>query len=131
MKKRSKIILAAVIIFIVIFGAGFLLLGKDKALGLEIGAPDIPELRDGVYIGSYSGHRWSNTVEVTVKDGRITAIDVIEPQKTASEETIEAVKGEIIASQTPAVDAVSGATADSNAFMKAVENALKNGVTAE
>ncbi len=35
----------------------------------------------------------------------------------------------LVAAQTPALDAVSGATADKNAFLKAVEIALENGLS--
>mgnify|MGYP000889768326 CR=1 FL=1 len=81
---------------------------------------------NGAYIGSYQGFRWSNTVEVTVKDNKITDIVVLKPQLFAKQETIDTITQRIISAQSTDVDLVSGATADCKAYIKAIENALKN-----
>jgi uncharacterized protein with FMN-binding domain len=60
---------------------------------------------------------------VTVTDHRIVDVEVVKsPNGRAG--IGQELKTWIIKSQSPAVDVVSGATADSKAFLKAVENAL-------
>lgn len=84
------------------------------------------DLADGTYTGSGSGFRGETTVSVVVKNGTITSIKVTDysddQQFFSRAETT--VINEIIAGQTPDVDAVSGATYSSNGIMEAVANAL-------
>jgi uncharacterized protein with FMN-binding domain len=105
----------------------FVLLGKDAAIGITLENVPLNNVADGVYDGSYSGFRWSNTVEVTVKDHEITNVTVTHPQVFMKPETVDTLTERIVTQQQTDVDVVSGATADSKAFLKAVENALKNG----
>lgn len=83
-------------------------------------------LADGTYTGSGNGFRGETTVSVVVKNGTITSIKVTDysddEQFFSRAETT--VINEIIAGQTPDVDAVSGATYSSNGIMEAVANAL-------
>ena len=125
--KRVLILIATILMLIVTGFLSFILLGKDKALRLDTGVASLSAVEDGTYIGSYHGFRWSNTVEVTVKDHEIVYIQIIKPQVFATEETIDAITNKILLKQSTDVDAISGATADSKAYLKAVENALKGG----
>ena len=83
-------------------------------------------LADGTYTGSGNGFRGETTVSVVVQNGTITSIKVTDysddEQFFSRAETT--VINEIIAGQTPDVDAVSGATYSSNGIMEAVANAL-------
>ena len=126
-KKIVKIIAIILIIVALAMGAlvTFVCLGKDKALDLELDSINLDEIQDGVYTGSYSGFRWSNMVEVTVKNHQITDIVVKKSQVFITQETTSGLIERIKSAQDTKVDVVTGATADSNAFMKAVENALK------
>lgn len=123
--KRIFFFLFIILVLIVAGFFTFILLGKDKALQLTTGETPLPVVEDGVYTGSYQGFRWSNTVEVTVKGHKIAIIQTLKPQMFAKEETIEEMTKRILSAQSTDVDAVSGATADSKAYLKAVENALK------
>ena len=82
--------------------------------------------KDGTYQGSGTGFGGTVTVQVTVADGKITAIDIVD----ASGETpsyfasAKGVISKMLAGQTPNVDAVSGATYSSNGIIQAVQNAL-------
>ena len=83
-------------------------------------------LEDGTYSGSGTGFRGETVVSVTVSNGFITAIKVTSYKDderffTQAETTVI---NEILAGQTPDVDAVSGATYSSNGIMEAVANAL-------
>ncbi|NMA24688.1 MAG: FMN-binding protein [Clostridiales bacterium] len=100
-------------------------LGLKQARNLSIEPADLSRIPDGTYTGIYENYRWTNTVEVTVRGHQITAIEPVSPL-TAREELTASLTRAIIERHTNAVDAVSGATASSNAFLKAVENALKN-----
>ncbi len=90
------------------------------------------ELADGTYTGSGTGFRGETSVSVTVQNGYITSIQVTDyrddEQFFSRAETT--VIDEIIAGQTPDVDAVSGATYSSNGIMEAVADALGISFTA-
>ena len=98
-------------------------LGKGQTERLNIQPVDIQQAPDGTYLGEYNGFRFTNIVEVTLKDHRIQQIDVIKTQRT---ELSQVLADAVIEAQSPAVDVVSGATLDRNAFCKAVETALTN-----
>ena len=96
---------------------------------------EVPEggYKDGTYQGSGTGFGGTVTVQVTVADGKITGIDILD----ASGETpsyfasARGVVSKILAGQTPNVDAVSGATYSSNGIIQAVQNALSKAGAAE
>ncbi|MFR3344947.1 MAG: FMN-binding protein [Anaerobutyricum sp.] len=87
--------------------------------------------KDGTYTGSGQGFGGTISVKVTVKDGKISAIDVT----SASGETasyFSKAKGiipKMISGQTTNVDAASGATYSSNGIITAVRNALSKAET--
>lgn len=127
MKRFLKVILIVVGILAVVAGslAAFVLLGKSQTLDQSVGTISLNEKADGTYDGSYSGFRWSNEVKVQVADHRIVDIQVAKPQVFATTQTIDAIKQRVLDAQSLDVDVISGATVDSKAFLKAVENALK------
>lgn len=85
---------------------------------------------DGTYTGSGTGFGGTITVQVTVTDHKIAAINIVD----ASNETAsyfanaQGVISKILASQSPNVDAVSGATYSSNGIITAVQNALSQAI---
>lgn len=87
--------------------------------------------KDGTYTGSGKGFGGTISVKVTVKDEKISAIDVT----SASGETasyFSKAKGiipKMISGQTTNVDAASGATYSSNGIITAVRNALSKAET--
>jgi uncharacterized protein with FMN-binding domain len=126
--RALKVIFVVLIVLVIAVGAfiTFVLAGKQQAMNLKLEGISPAAAADGVYTGSYSGFRWSNTVMVTVKDHIITDIKVVKEQVIMSPETAQALKDEVLSAQTTDVDTVSGATATSKAFLLAVENALKS-----
>ncbi len=100
-------------------------LGLKKTLALSIGTVNLSDIPDGDYSGEYDCYRWSSEVEVSVRGHAITGIEVIKGQNGREEIRYELIT-RILQAQSPAVDAVSGATADSKAILKAVESALEN-----
>lgn len=102
-------------------------LGKEQTTHLEIQNIDLTEISDGTYTGSYDCYRWSNKVKVTVMEHRITSIQALKIQD-GRESLVKTLTQKILDQQSVDVDAVSGATASSNGYLKAVEIALKNAV---
>ncbi|MDE7179261.1 MAG: FMN-binding protein [Lachnospiraceae bacterium] len=86
----------------------------------NIGISDVP---DGVYVGEYDVSVIYAKVEVTVKNGEITNINILEHRNERGKPA-EAVINKIVEEQKIDVDAVSGATNSSTVIKKAVENAL-------
>lgn len=82
---------------------------------------------DGTYTGSGTGFGGTITVLVTVTDHKIAAINIVD----ASNETAsyfanaQGVISKILASQSPNVDAVSGATYSSKGIINAMKDILK------
>ena len=83
---------------------------------------EVPEggYKDGTYQGSGTGFGGTITVQVTVSGGKITAVDIL----SASGETgsyfasAQGVVSKVLSSQSPNVDAVSGATYSSNGIIQ-------------
>lgn len=88
-----------------------------------IGDVDLSAIPDGVYVGAYDVDFIYAKVEVTVRDGKMTDIAILEHRQERGK-AAEAVIADMIAEQRIDVDAVSGATNSSTVIKKAVENAL-------
>ncbi len=79
--------------------------------------------------GTATGRNGDVTISVTLgEDGAITAIDVVDSQETEGigDVAIEQLSVEILENQSIQVDAMSGATITSEAFLAAVEAAIKD-----
>lgn len=87
---------------------------------------------DGTYSGSAFGFRGDTEVSVTVENGNITDIEILNYQDDQKYmvRAINNIIPEIIESQDITVDAVSGATFSSNGIMNAVADALNQTVEA-
>ena len=88
----------------------------------DIHISDIP---DGVYVGEYDVNFIYAEVEVTVQNGEITNINILEHRNERGK-TAEVIADSIVDEQKIDVDAISGATNSSIVIKKAVENALKS-----
>lgn len=121
--KRVLIILA----IIVLAGfVGFKILGSkivSDAQKLPLIKLDLTQIADGEYTGSYKIFPVNVSVKVSVKDGAIKQIELLEHfnGKGASAEKITE---DIIEKQSLQLDCVTGATVSSKTILKAVEDAL-------
>jgi uncharacterized protein with FMN-binding domain len=131
--SKKKIISVIILLFLLIgliCGAVYLKNVADykRAIGeTTFDEIDIADVSDGIYIGEYDVNFIYAKVEVTVEDGEIVSINILEHRHErgkAAEKVIE----KIIEEQKIDVDAVSGATNSSTVIKKAVENALKGGL---
>jgi len=121
-------IILYILVGILIFGAGMLIyLTKDlsKYRKMLINDVDLTKIEDGVYEGEFSGGRWKNKLEVTIRDHRIDDIKLIKASSTAGMDDIgEKIFQKVKEKQSLEVDAVSGATVHTKAVLKSIENAL-------
>jgi uncharacterized protein with FMN-binding domain len=125
-KKALKII--GIILLIIVVISGIMLISLSRGLkegaALEFSDLDLESLEDGIYHGRYENNRWTNEVEVTVADHRITAIKLVGDVKYGGKELAHQLFDVVIREQSVKVDVISGATVTANAYLKAIENAL-------
>jgi len=127
--KKVLIILGSIILVIVLAAAGgvfYITRGLESGSRVELAGLDLADAKDGVYPGSYNSGRWSNKLQVTVKDGKITDIAITDDVAFVRDGLADKLFDEVIASQDTRVDIVSGATVTSKAYLKSIEDAVNN-----
>jgi len=125
-KRKGRIALIAALAVLALLVAGALLLTSGLAEGAkaQLNGVDLQNKPDGEYIGAYNFGRWTNTLAVQVKDHRITGIDIRRDVMARIPNCSDEIFRRVIEAQDTKVDAVSGATVTSKAYLKAIENAL-------
>ncbi len=128
-KKLYAVLLAALLSFAVI-GSALAITANNNTVNAyaaqsEIGAA--ANKADGKYTGKAKGFKSTITVEVTVKDRKITDVKVVDHDDTKSffNKAKDGVVPKILEKQSADVDTVSGATYSSNGIKNAVGDALK------
>ncbi|UUX34966.1 FMN-binding protein [Fundicoccus culcitae] len=83
--------------------------------------------QDGTYTAETEGHNGPLEVEVTIEEGAITAVEVLNHEETEgiSDPAIEEVPAAIVEANSTEVDIVSGASVSSQAIIDAVNLALE------
>ena len=126
-KKIISVIILLLLLIGLICGAVYLKKVADykrAVVETTFGEIDIADVSDGIYIGEYDVNFIYAKVEVTVEDGEIVSINIMEHRHERGK-AAETVIEKIIEEQKIDVDAISGATNSSTVIKKAVENALK------
>lgn len=95
----------------------------------KISADATAQYKDGTYTGEAKGNNGNIQVEVTVKDGFIDAIQVLEHHETST--IFMSIQNDLIPSiiysqSTEGIDAISGASNSSTAVFEAVNKALES-----
>lgn len=131
MKKSGKRIILLIVIFFlvscVICGVVYLKNVADYKNAVKetvLDEIDISDIADGVYIGEYDVNFIYAKVEVTVQNGEIVNISILEHRNERGKNA-ETIINKIIDEQRIDVDVISGATNSSTVIKKAVENALR------
>jgi len=128
LKGIFKIIIAILCAFILVFASGIFYLSRGLREGriIEVNGINISDLNDGVYSGKYNAGRWSNLLNVTVRDHKITKINIEDDVTFAKSDVSVELFNKVIEAQNTKVDAISQATVTSKAYLKSIENALNN-----
>lgn len=115
MQTRRSISLVLLIALLVVTGVVWSMGAQEEGL------------KDGVYVGRAQGFGGEVVVDVTISGGRITAIAVRPHDETPfiAGPAIETLVAKMIETQSPEVEAVSGATYTSNALIAAVKQAVR------
>jgi uncharacterized protein with FMN-binding domain len=114
-----------------VYAAGYVItepwasLLQQVAITTPTASPVIGRLRDGSYLGEGQSQFGNVFVTVAIAEGRITQVWINAVTTTFPSQTIDGLREEVVARQSPAVDLVSGATASSSAFMQAIQAALR------
>lgn len=82
---------------------------------------------DGTYTGTARGNNGDITVEVTITEGKLEAVKVVNQAETRgiSDFALKVLPERMVESQSVAVDAISGCTMTSNGIINAVSDCLK------
>jgi uncharacterized protein with FMN-binding domain len=127
-KNKMLRILGYIVLAILVIGLGgfiYATQSMSKYRKMVINDIDLSKLKDGVYQGSFTGGRWKNELAVTVKDHTITDIKMVKASdwsgmNALGEKVFQLVKEK----QSLQIDTVSGATVNTKAILKSIENAL-------
>ncbi|WFA09359.1 FMN-binding protein [Tissierella sp. Yu-01] len=126
MKSILKILIAIIFVFILFFASGIFYLSRELNEGsnIKVSSINISDLNDGVYSGKYNAGRWSNQLNVTIKDHRITEINIEDDITFVKPGVSDELFNKVIEAQNIKVEAISQATVTSKAYLKSIENAL-------
>lgn len=128
-KKRNLVILIGLILIIGIISLlvylAFLSNYQNKVAAIEIQDIDFSDIPDGTYYGEFDVNFIRAKVSVTLENGIITDITLLE-HKNGEGKPAERIIDDIIKAQSLEVDAVSGATNSCKVITQAIMNALEN-----
>jgi uncharacterized protein with FMN-binding domain len=128
--KRKVLILSLVAGALLVLGiGGFIMVDyatKSATRGIVVYTQNARGAPDGIYTGSYEILPVKAVVRVSVEDGEMTDISILEHQNGLGGKA-ERIVNDVLERQSLNVDVVSGATASSKAILKAIENAIQSG----
>lgn len=123
-KQKTVVMIVAPLIILGIGFAAVNIIELNKIRNLPIKSINLESVGDGIYSGEAKAGSYVYKVKVEVQNHRIVNIESIDNRKSTYVSYAEGVFTKIIKQQKVDVDAITGATTTSKAFMKAVENAL-------
>ncbi|HHX95734.1 MAG TPA: FMN-binding protein [Clostridia bacterium] len=127
MKRKYVFIIAALVLIIAAAGVkSYFETNFNRLENLTISDIDLTNVKEGNYRGSHEGFPVSAEVRVTIKDHKITEIEIVRHDNGRGA-AAEKITERVIEAQSLDVDAVSGATYSSKVILKAIENALTSG----
>ena len=125
--KKKRIILTVVGVLVVVIIGGIVAFFPWAMRDVAPQGVDMAAVTDGSHIGIFEQGRFSNTLVVHVKNGMIVGIDIERDVfgagiTNASDEVFR----RVLIAQDTRIDAVSGSTVTTNAYLMAIEDALRN-----
>lgn len=121
--KGFRLLLACIAAVFILGGCAF----TQKINKLTIENVSVAQVKDGTYEGAEDIFPVTASVRVTVSGGKITDIVMISHGHGPGHGA-DSILPRVIAAQSLAVDAVTGATYSSKVVLKAIETALKKGL---
>ena len=122
-KLRIVLIVVGVVVVIILGLIGWAYVDVIRYNELVIRDVDLQNTADGVYEGSFKGGRFSNSLEVTVRDH--TIVDIKRLKSSMSQEDVrQKIYAKVMEKRSLQIDTVSGATVTTLTTLKAIENAL-------
>lgn len=121
--RTLTIVLLAVVVFHVTVYVIDFMQYKNDIKSIRIAEVDMSAISDGKYIGDYDAGYIYAKVQITVKNGKITGIEVLEHRNERGQKA-ESIVEHIVEEQRLEVDAITGATNSGLVIEKACENAL-------
>lgn len=125
-KKNLVRLVLLVLLVSVLFGGKYfydLYNYRKNIAEITIGDIDLTQIPDGVYTGHSDANWVAATVKVTVKDHRITQVELDHHHDRGID--AEVIPNRVIEAQSLQVDFVSGATSSSKVILDAIEKALE------
>lgn len=101
----------------------YILRWQNATRNITVHNVEINELEDGKYYGNFKVFHAASEVEVSVKEGEITDIYLLEG--TSNRDQMESISERVVDEQSLDVDTISGATVSQKVVLKAIENALE------
>jgi len=131
-KKYIVFVFALIIMNISLSSCEKLNLEHEEARNVIIENIDFTKLNVGEYTGYYAGgmYGWrENECRILIEElnndtNRVVTIELISSKSDYTKQFLDTLYNRVITKQSLQIDAVSGATLDSKACLKAVENAL-------
>ena len=126
MNKTLKVVLTIIVCFVLIAGGALFSLsrGLNEVSELVISNIDLKLHEDGLYRGLYNAGRFTNEIEVEIRNNEITRLSILQDVRFSRQEVIDELFDSVIKNQSLDFDIVSGATVTGKAYLKAIENAL-------
>ena len=112
---------------LIVFGTWMTTLGLKDIQHMTIDDVDLQTVQDGEHIGTFKKARWKNVVKVTVKNHRMVDIENLNKLPPPNKKIVDKAINSMLSRQSVVIDVVSGASVNTKAFQKAVENALTDG----
>lgn len=130
MKKIIFVLLGLLVLFIIagVIGINYLMRDLSETSEITIGAVDLSLVRDGTYEGTYENGRFTNIIQVTVENHTITSLVMMKDVTFVKDEVRDELFKQIIDSQHNDCDPIAGASVTCLAYLKAIENALMEGM---
>ncbi len=134
MKTRNLVTLTALVVFILLSSSSCEKLTEEheEAQSVTIKNINFSKLKKGEYSGYYAGgmYGWRENEcrvivdSITSDSSKVVTIELIKSEADYTKEFLDTLYSRVLAEQSLQVDAVSGATLDSKACLKAIEDAL-------